>query len=555
MKYNAQLPAPEDKLIVVEHKGQELSFLTGAWGAIQRTEQVYNDINAYWASLPMSRQDAIWQDYVEIHEMVNTINHFSRMHEQLRRKVADLMSHHPFDEIKYYVERSSKVKYPKDLKDAYGVGAPEGSLTYLRGEYIELISLIIQLRPMIPVWGEYIDKCKSELGTHHKDYQAGLLLAQSAVPASAPFKRLHEYITAYLGDITSPQLILAANMAGISTANLPDSLLNTIIVKRLSVTDLVTTSMPDEATNVMSKIYNHSRAASEKSNNYHRGVLRDKTASNVDMGNDEDNTSRIELIKVRESISEGDMVAIEHYCEQTLVLARKIDSTIPKELVSACMNHLSSDGGYQAEDFRFWLTSWVLCGHRLLKAKDGTLTRGRVLSPKCIEVARYEAQLSMLAAAQALLWHWGFHELAVLISDKPEKLDTSTMIGATTNKLNKTLAKELAVLYPMPQVLRGKRGDRVNSWPNPNKEALEAQALKECIAIKDIDTFVRTVGPLAWAKAAPAALVAVCNHQVKANYTMLVSDIKNQLATLVLTSRVPELHERHIAEPHWYRNI
>lgn len=539
-----QKPNQGSKDIVLEHKKKTLSFFAGGWGEIQNQDLVFNDLNAYWGVLPVGRQDQIWDIYVEVEEILNTVNHFERLHTQLRKKVGELLKLHPYDEMKYHIQNKSLVKYPVNLHTQYGPGAPEGPLTYLRGEYSELLALMMQIRPIVPIWGEYINRSKSELGTHHKDYQAGLLLAESHVPDTPPYKRLLTYIEAWLGDIPP---MLAANMSGISTANFPNWLLNVTLVKRLSVTELVTSNLPDEATCVMSKTYNHMRAVFEKTNSFQKGMLYNKSGASSDTGNEEDNTSNIEAIKVRESISEGEIVAIEHSLEQTMTLVHQIDYTVPKEKVQACMAYMATDNLFQMKDFRFWLVSWVLCGHRLTRLPEG-LVRRRITSPKALPLLRHEAQVSSIVAAQALLWHWGFVDLAILLTAKPEVIPPTTMVGSTISKLDKDLSAALVDLYPIPRVLKGKKHKRVEAWPNPDAAALKAQAAVHCVAIKEITAFVKHVAPLSWDKSAPKELLSGNTFQARAMFNTVPSDIKNQLAKLILSSKEPEVFTQYFCK-------
>lgn len=523
-----------DKKVVLTHKGESIEFPTKAWKQIDRQSLVFREINEYWATLPMSTQDAIWEIYKELYVAFDEIKHFERLHTYVRKKVGELFTQMPYEQLLYFVQTRSKVKYPLDLRDDYGEGAPKGELTYLRREYVELVALLLQLRAMIPIWGGYINNTRDDLGTEHKDYQAGLLLKQSEVVNSAPWLRLSRYIEAYLGET---DLSLALNLSGITRANFPNWLMNVTIVKKLVIQELVNSGSVEEATNIMSKVYNYIRPISDDPQRFFKGRLEDKTERSSGDNGDDDNTSRIESVKVHETVSEGDRVHLEYYLEQSVKLAQQIDCTIPVELVHQCCNFILSDRDFQPQDYKFWLTQWTICGNRVMRTPQGWV-RSAVCSPKALLSLRYESQISAFATTQALLWHWGFHDLASIITSRGVPLSTNIMLGSSVYKLEKETINLLTELYPMATVTRARKSERVAPWPNGNPEALQKQAVQNCVALKEIDIFIKTIMKIAWRKDGPRDLIAMCEYQDRGEYLLASPKIKQQLADMVIASKM-----------------
>lgn len=526
---------PEQKTITLEHNGEQLSFKGGAWPAIKRPELVFSDINNYWNDLPPNTQNSIWEVYKKLAAAFDEIKYINRLHIAVRQLIAELMNLMPFEQMLYHINNKAKIKYPLDLKDKYDRDAPQGALTYLRSEYIELVALLLMLRPLVPILGQYVTNAKDDVGNNHKEYQAGILLVQSKVVDAAPFKRLQQYIEAYLGD-TGP--MLAANLGGITTANFPVWLFYTTLIKKLAALELATTFMDEIPTNIMSKVYNHIRAVVEQPDRLIQGKLYDKATSAAESGAEDDNTSRIEGVKVREQVSEGDRVSLEFATEQTVKFTHRIDCTVPVDLIALCYDHIVADSSFQPDEYKFWLTAWVLCGDRVMVGPQGRFRGESVISPKALTIMRYESQVSAFAAAQAILWHHGFYDLAMLISDRGTPITFGTMVSAGITKLDKNMIEALGELYPMSPVPKNKKNDRVEAWPNTNVEALHKQAIANCIAIKEIDHLIKTISGLTWAKSGPKGLAPLTTLQNKGEYTMITADIKNQLARFILASKI-----------------
>lgn len=538
MRFNLTKFEPSDKYIEIEHKGQSVGFNIASWSAIKNPPLVFEEINAYWDTLPDGTQSKIFVIYQEIADIIDATVEFERMHNKVRDKVMELYQLMPFEQLEYFTHKRARVKLPLDLRDNYGAGAPEGALTYLRHDYMKLIALLTWLRCMIPIWGEYVTRCKKSkvIENIHKEYQAGLLLRRSAVPESPAFVRLEEYILAYLGNV---QNTLAMNLGGVTTANFPNWVLYGTVVKKLAILELPTITTPGEATNVMSKVYNHIRSLDENPQKMvPNGILYDKATSstNDNVDGTGDNTSRIELVRVKEQISEGEKVALEVYTEDTIAFCQSIDCTIDRAKVETCMSFIMNDAEFQPEDYKFVITAWAVCGQRVCQTPQGPI-RKRVLSPKALKVLRYESQLSLFAAAQALLWHWGYCDLAMLITDVGTEIPRDVMISGNKNRMRPEYVQKLVDLYPFSQVGKQKSVARVRPWPNPDVEALRKQATTHCVAIKEIDSYVEQISSLQWEKKGPAAIAESCNMQVKSGFIKVSDDICNELAKLVISSK------------------
>src|SRR5690606_22049939 len=66
--------------------------------------------------------------------------------------------------------------------------------TYLRDDYRELVIFALALRPMVPIWGEYIRTSGDIAGNVYKEYAAMRLMINSWPSKCKPRERLLEYL-------------------------------------------------------------------------------------------------------------------------------------------------------------------------------------------------------------------------------------------------------------------------------------------------------------------------------------------------------------------------
>lgn len=194
--------------------------------------------------------------------------------------------------------------------------------TYLRDDYLELVNMAILYKPMIPIWAEYGRLLEQLSSTNsYREYQSMSLLSRSTAVNIPPLDRLRRYVdTSSLDSKTA----MSAALGGIGSSELPDWLMSMVIIRKLVIIEL---SSYEDSSNIVSVVYHHVRNTIKSVDRKFSGRIREKSKPRGE--DDDDNKSIVETYKIKQEISDGDLMVLSIYTEQTLVMAQQIVPEIP----------------------------------------------------------------------------------------------------------------------------------------------------------------------------------------------------------------------------------
>ena len=166
----------ERKECYVEHKGQQIPFSINAFTrtAFESTtekSQIFSHINRYIESLGEKAQDQIFQIYSNIKNIFDTVPEFEPAKRKLLDEVGILYQFFNYDSIANWLKYNSQdivLPSTKHIRTEYTEIDDRNHTkdkTYILSDYVDLIVLIVQLRPMIFIWGEFIRKLSSATRT------------------------------------------------------------------------------------------------------------------------------------------------------------------------------------------------------------------------------------------------------------------------------------------------------------------------------------------------------------------------------------------------------
>lgn len=487
--------------IVVIHGKEELEFNGSCYDQSARSagekQEIFQEINAYWSTLPQNRQKEIFECYKQIYDIFETVNEPKRLHTRLMKPITQLLTLNPLEEIDYWVKTKTKITPPESMKRDYGPNDPR-EMTYLYHDYEQLTVLTIGLRPMVPVWGQYIANAKDEYGTVYKEYRAlGLIAQVKDVVRSEPINRLERYIEA---SISKDSATTASVLGGLGTTELPQWVLAQAVVRRLSV---VNVSGSDSRNNLISNIFRAVRAALESLNRKFDGAVREKRREHD--SNEEDNSSIAENYKVKQIISDGDLSVLLYYTEKMDEMVRRIDPTVSMKTVMDCYRVLQANEDMLIHKPTLVLSQWLI---------------SPALPPRGVPSLNKKALLRVMAISQAVAWHWGYPDLAVLIGAQPSRAENEEFFGVmeSRSRIPKEHIARLVELYP--------------HWQKLSRQDNEKQANVAC---KAINLLTKELITSDW---------KVCCHPdlgqaakvPKDGIKLIPPDIRAQLAELVIKS-------------------
>lgn len=494
--------------IRIEHNGEMLEFdISKLSKKNSEMSLIVGVINNYFQSLPMVTQDAIWSAYSDAYDVIRNSVDLSRIDVKMRAVVTELYKHISYESVEAYIHNHADLAIPADLKVAYGEGAPNTPLTYLLHEYKKLLNLVVFLKPMLPIWGEYDAVANDESGTQFKVFRAMKLLRDTEVVRCEPYQRLNDYMGAFVGD--NPEAPIEAVLGGLGSVNIRDWLLGLVLMRRLTFCELVSKSSRVEPTNVVSNIYNYVRYRIDGLPKAFGGMVRDKKPMDRgDKGNGEDNTSFPELYKMKSPISEGSIMVMEQYLMDPLTVARHIEPKLPSGLLNGCIRYLNKLKKTHYHRDQITLVQYCL---------------SKVISPRGIPHLNRDALTNAMAITQALLWYREFYDLAILMTSTSVEAERGYFSVAMKLKLETDVVEKLLQKYPHSQPQR-----------NPKKDTL-LNRQKQNPVIQSIESVVTSLDDAYWTPAAPDELLKHSQFVDSGDHHLLPSDIKNQLAKLILT--------------------
>lgn len=137
--------------------------------------ELYIQLNDFIKTLPINEQRIIYDAYQQIrYTLDNVIGSNSReLVAALKSYVTMISQVLDIDKIYFWINNYTNIRAPIDFKDSYEHDInvnKTAEKTYLKDEYIYLIAYCIALKAFIPLWGEYINLIRKEIGTDFKEY-------------------------------------------------------------------------------------------------------------------------------------------------------------------------------------------------------------------------------------------------------------------------------------------------------------------------------------------------------------------------------------------------
>lgn len=494
-------------VIKVVHEDREIVWDLKLYyrNAVLPLERIFELINGYWKTLPKDRQETIFDCYLEARNALNEIADQNMMHQRLTQIVKRLYAQMPFEEIQYWARTHGNIKVPPSIKDDYAQleisernqhAMDYQSRTYLRNDYLDLVNLAIALRPMIPIWAEYARADQPGMGGTFREYHAMSLLRSSHLLNAQPVHRLREYI-----ETTSPDMktLLSAALGGLGSSELPDWVMALAIMRKLVVIEL---SSYEDSSNIISVIYHHVRNTIKTVDRRFASRIRDKSKPSGE--DDDENKSILETYKIKQEISDGDLMVLSIYTEEPMRMAQRICPEIDVSKVKACAENIKRCLNHHPTRGQLVILRWVM---------------SQVVPPRSIDNINKTSIFTSIAASQAVLWEWGFYDLALLMTTTETRDKSGLLIGGieSRSRIPKEYVEQFLELYPHYQEKGSKDRDRQTN-----------------VACKAIDNIAKDFVKCDWHVHAPVALCELGSTIDEMGLMNAPADIKTQLSALVL---------------------
>lgn len=491
------------KELVIEHAGAELSWDVSNFDKKYLGElyDVTKHINEYWARLPGHRQEKVYGIYAKIHLALDTHTDVHPLIAAMLPLMSELYAEHSIEEMSHWISFFSDIAVPSAFHAEY-IDSEEKTgtreKTYIQSDYKHLLTLVMCLRSMLPVWGQFIKRTSRESGTLFKEFYAFQLISQTPLMNSEAMDKLRMYVGR---NIQADKPMASSIMAGVGSQAYPSWLLGLVVVRRLSMGDVTITN---PKTHLVTLVFNYvSNKVTGSNNGSFGGMVKSKEFESSNVASDM-NVSRLEGYKLKQEAPIGDMVVLEYFMDDPLkvLLLLKPDANVAR--FQKLLQHAQT---LQSETIckpQIVLTQWVL---------------KPVFPPRGLLHLSKQATISAVAVAQTVLWENGHAELACLLTAVASNNESAMALGGTDSraKITKAQMDLLTQLYPYGRALSTRK---VTKPAN--------------VAALAIDSVTAMLGQRDWVLTVPDDMATHVTHKETQRRYSCPGNIKVLLADLVI---------------------
>ena len=420
-------------VVMTSDDGQTLRWDVSSYkrNRITKTNDIFRDINGYWNALSYSRRAAIFNKYKEISEHLSSVGIVSdevfsltQFAETLTQLVTELYELMPYEEIEQWMFKHSVITYPDTLRTSHDPDDMSPDRTYLISDYRELAAFTVALRPMVPIWGSYIKMTDKAAGTLFKEYNAFRIVGRTNLMRTKPYDRLLRFIAC----LNRSSDTFSAILKGLASSDIPEWLLAIIAVRRLSAGEV---DASEENGNIIANVYRFVDTTLSDLPKRFGSVQKKKPA---DEKRDDDNSSTLELYRSRQTVSTGDIMKYNVYARNIDRMISHVDNTVDTAIIDKCCESHSTIMKNNIAKVQITIVQWVL---------------NDIISAQAVPNLYKEELVNCIIATQALLLHWGFPVIAMLIGAQecvPENINKMTTFARI--KMDDKLVQELNKFYP-----------------------------------------------------------------------------------------------------------
>lgn len=486
--------------VTIEHTNSIIDFGIGVYQPTKYKNNftVFDEINRYLAGLPDNRQVAIFNTYAAIRQAISEARQVDdEIVAKLRSLVADLYRYLDIDSLDRWVRNNGVLRLPATADDKLSDDLEERR-TFLSEDYRNLGTFTIALRLMIPVWGEYQDlHSASRKGNNKsKEFASLKLLTESALYRHPSVNRVMTYIEATVEAVGGSVSALVSD--GLGTSFLPEYLLAGAIVRRIAVAPLnEDLDRGGLAKNIHGFVHS---ALRDFDSSVDRVSINNGGGGDSETGED---FSHMERLRLKPTVPPGTLQKYRSWIDLVgpVGVAHSIDPTVPVELIMDCVNTNTKLEYVTLERCQLTLLKWMI---------NKSIPAGMIDTINHQRISK-----ALLPGVQAVLIHWGFIDLALLLT---AEATTGHVTGHTSyQRVTKNTLKSLSDMFPYQSTRTSSKNNR-----QPN------------VAYEAINILTHKFTEHQWITSAPQTVVALQPNINALSIRIAPADINERLAQLTL---------------------
>lgn len=502
--------------VTIRHRDREISWLVKFFTKVKLVDadEVFAAINGFLATLPMDAQDMMFEQYVEMKEIIDETMDGADMVIPLRDCIKRVYALFTMESLRHWMMMYYPIYVPEMASEVRATDRHTNrDETFIKGDYYDLVVFATAVRLMIPIWGEYITQGGNQGSAVYKESDALSLIQGNEVmhwPQEATSEGglpVRDKLLRFIEIKASRKsMSLADLMAGISEPDLAPRLLATVILRRLTIAPIAVTSSMGEGKNLVINIHHYvdqNLSNTDKRSNAVTQKMNDKEGFDP-----EDKTSMAEQYRIRQKVSGGDVTAYEKIdARRPAFLASRVDPTIDPALVTTTLSALPSMENVIASKHQFTLAQWALA---------------KAFPARAFDDVDLKSVNHLLVAAQALYWHWGLYDIALLLTVSPINLSSDDHPGISplvkpTSRFKQDVQDEFMAMYP-------------HYFPQSGKDARE---IKGNVAYMGVTIVMQEMFEASWRYLGCQELLDQSNQDVHQRTIIVQTSIRQSLSEAV----------------------
>lgn len=383
---------------------------------------VYSEINIFFEKLPKAVQNKIFKIYEEVLDMEMDEYFY------IRAKVIELYEViHDEDIIE--LRKETKPPIPVLKKEYNRTDTIDNGISYIESDYIDLVDYILYLRPLIPIFGHVsVIVPKTEKDREEDVFD---ITKDTEIRNHKASERLSRYMHSFCEGFDK-KISIAQIEKGKSSEDMLGKLLALAITRRLCFFVFGKDASGD-ANNIISNVYNYTsnKVTSSCSPISSGEIYRPKDMKSTN----EDGRVRayIDNYSIAQKTTDGDrMLAGMDITLDNLEILHRLEPELDLQMVRDLFEENIKNEAY---------VSQIIYPQYVLN----DLVKARMIQ----EVSNLNNErLLLFTAAQALLIHWEFYNLALMTTGKLRELPYSVTYHNSKKLLTQENLDALDKIYP-----------------------------------------------------------------------------------------------------------
>lgn len=303
-------------------KEQRLALTTSRiWNVsrlpIEESDAIFGPLNEYLATLTKEQNDLIFSRYIDIYNVLMKGYGDDEVDKVLSKAIPDIIAQLDYDDLSKWVRTSSGMSIPSELTDETPPGySPK--ITYLREEYIDLVTLHFYFKILAPFWPTYLGRW-SNAESQFRDEGVLRYYEKTVLHSLPPVERLKVYIDEQIRLVSGRMMPMLLRY--MSTEQAGEYYLAFVLTRTLSILNI----RKDDKMLITNLYYAMFRLNQNATNG-----VRPKNVNGGGDGPEDDSIAN--SVRVRQKIGDHDLVPTEVRLEQPRRLIEDL-LTMPVEEV------------------------------------------------------------------------------------------------------------------------------------------------------------------------------------------------------------------------------